>query len=102
MLVLALPAKSFQLYFNFIQSAAPPPLLPPRVIAYFRTNGGGWKEKGTCIVIINYSRGTETDRERERDHARLSISPQQRRLFHSARNRGKFMTSPCTPRVSRS
>lgn len=70
MLVLALPAKSFQLYFNFIQSAAPPPLLPPRVIAYFRTNGGGWKEKGTCIVIINYSRGTETDKEREREITR--------------------------------
>lgn len=74
MLVLALPAKSFQLYFNFIQSAAPPPLLPPRVIAYFRTNGGGWKEKGTCIVIINYSRGTETDKERERSRATFNFS----------------------------
>lgn len=69
MLVLALPAKSFQLYFNFIQSAY------PNVIAYFRTK---WPRM-----------------ERERDTSLLSIICAERASFREAR-RGEGGKRSCT------
>lgn len=102
MLVLALPAKSFQLYFNFIQSATSPFFLPALSRIFVQMAADGRKKEHTSLLSIIRVELRDDEGERERDHARLSISPQQRRLFHSARNRGKFMMSPCTLRVSRS
>lgn len=91
MLVLALPAKSFQLYFNFIQSA-----YPNALSRIFVQNGRGWNEKEIHRYYQLFAPSGASFREAgrgeargERDRARDFQFPQQRRLsHHSALNRG--------------
>lgn len=65
MLVLALPAKSFQLYFNFIQSA-----YPNALSRIFVQNGRGWNEKEIHRYYQLFAPSGASFREARRGEAR--------------------------------
>lgn len=76
MLVLALPAKSFQLYFNFIQSATSPFFLPALSRIFVQMAADGRKKEHTSLLsIIRVElRDDEGERERERSRATFNFS----------------------------
>lgn len=70
MLVLALPAKSFQLYFNFIQSATSPFFLPALSRIFVQMAADGRKKEHTSLLSIIRVELRDDGGEREREITR--------------------------------